>query len=562
MNYIKSAKAIKTDFLVIGSGIAGLYTALKLSHLGNVIIVTKERLEESNTQYAQGGIAAVIDSDDSLQFHLEDTLQAGAGISNRKAVEVLVSEGPARVRDLIRLGTNFDQLDGRLDLTREGAHSKRRILHAQGDATGKEIRESISSIVLKQNNIIIKENTFMIDLTLMKDKPSTVTGALVWDNNLQEYIIFQSSAVVMAAGGCGQLYANTSNPEVTTGDGIAVAFRAGARITDMEFVQFHPTTFYNPEGISFLISESIRGEGGILRNSKEKRFMPAYHKLAELAPRDVVARAIIKEIEQGDKPYVYLDVTHLETNYIKKRFPTIFNTLLYDYNLDITKDLIPVIPAAHYLMGGIKTDLYGCTSLNGLYACGETACTGVHGANRLASNSLLEGLVFGYRIYRVLKSKQNSVKTNVIDVNSGIIDMLKDNKIIINNSILRMSDLMQSKKTEQELKEIRQKLKLKMMKLAGIIRTETELKGLLIWLEEKYNFLINYSIDKNIVNQSYWELINMLTVARLITLAALKRKESRGGHYRLDYNQVKDDWSDIHIIFDTDFPEGRKYVFK
>lgn len=546
MYKLQSSEKVKTVFLIIGSGIAGLYTALKLSQLGKVIIITKENLEESNTQYAQGGIASVIGDNDSLQFHLEDTLQAGAGISDKKAVEVLVKEGPARVRDLIKLGAEFDQVKGEFDLTKEGAHSKRRILHAGGDATGKEIRQSLTAVIDDYENIIIKEETFLIDLILDRGKRRRVTGALAWDDDLQEYIVFQASAVVMATGGCGQVYTNTTNPEVTTGDGIAVAFRAGARIMDMEFVQFHPTTFYNSGGDSFLISESVRGEGGILKNSKGERFMPAYHKLAELAPRDIVTRAITKEIEIGKKPYVWLDVTHLDADYLRDRFPTIYNTLLKDYGLDMTRDLIPVVPAAHYLMGGIKTDLSGCTNLEGLYACGEAACTGVHGANRLASNSLLEGLVFGYRIYKRLSKKQNLIN------NCPVTEQNLINTDLINGTL----DMTVS--FSGELREIRKKLKSKMMEVVGIIRTGTDLMNFLEWLDDKLDYISKYNIEEDIVNRGYWELVNMLTVARLITVAALKRKESRGGHYRQDYDCQRDDWSNMHIIFAADYPEGKK----
>ncbi|MFW6257127.1 MAG: L-aspartate oxidase, partial [Bacillota bacterium] len=346
---LKNIEKIKTDFLVIGTGIAGLYTAHHLSSLGAVTVLTKEQLEDSNTQYAQGGIAAVLGREDSLELHIQDTLEAGAGLCNRKAVEILVEEGPERVRELITLGTDFDHIEGELDLTQEGAHSERRILHARGDATGEEIRESLTSVVRNNDKITIKEESFMMDLLMEKNNPSRVSAALVWHNKLRQYKIYEASAIIMASGGCGHVYSSTSNPEVTTGDGVAAAYRAGAEIMDMEFIQFHPTTFYNPGRPPFLISETVRGEGGILKNSDKERFMPEYHELAELAPRDIVARAILKEIHEGSKPYVYLDVTDLKADYIRERFPTIYNRLVEE-GIDMTEELIPVIPAAHYMM--------------------------------------------------------------------------------------------------------------------------------------------------------------------------------------------------------------------
>lgn len=525
----------KTDFLVVGSGIAGLYTALNLSRLGEVTIITKEKIEDSNTQYAQGGIAAVLDKGDSWQLHMQDTLEAGANLCNLKAVEVLVTEGPNRVKELINLGTSFDHIEGELDLTREGAHSKRRILHARGDATGIEIRESLTRVINENKKITVKEEHFMLDL-LQKDQQ--VNGLLVWDNQQRKYCVFHFKGIIIASGGCARIYANTSNPDVTTGDGVAVAYRAGAEIMDMEFIQFHPTTFYNPGNPSFLISESIRGEGGYLRNEQGQRFMSKYHQLAELAPRDIVSRAILAEIDKGTKPYVYLDVTHFSSNYAQERFPTIYQTLAKQ-GFDLSKDLIPVIPAAHYTMGGIKTDTFGRSNIKGLYACGEVACTGVHGANRLASNSLLEGLVFGHRIYQIIKKENNLNRGANFDKNV-------------------VSQLKPYSKLELDVKALKKDLGEKMMKYAGIRRKEEGLKYLLSYLDKQIKVVEASEKTK----EELWELTNMLLNAKLITKAALKRTESRGGHFRSDYSKQSQDWENRHLLFSLSYPEGKSYVLE
>lgn len=539
--YIKETKV--TDFLVVGTGIAGLYTALKLSSLGRVTILTKEQLEDSNTQYAQGGIAAVIDKGDSWQLHMKDTLKAGVGLCNRKAVEVLVTEGPARVKELIRLGTSFDHIEGELDLTQEGAHSRRRILHARGDATGVEIRESLTKRILNNENIEVEENTFMLELlTGNMNQKKHVTGILALSNNVP--ILYKSKAVILASGGCSRVYSNTSNPPVTTGDGIAAAYRVGADIMDMEFVQFHPTTFYNPTGPSFLISESVRGEGAVLRNKNGKRFMPEYHHLADLAPRDIVARSIVSEAKKDGNPFVYLDVTELEDVYIEKRFPTIFSTLK-EYGLDMRKELIPVVPAAHYLMGGIKTDTYGHASLGGLYACGEVACTGVHGANRLASNSLLEGLVFGHRIYGSIKGQME--EGNFID---NIV--VEDRRISIN-----LDENLNVRQVNPGMKKLREEFRILMTEKAGIERSRERLSELIHWIKDKLDD-IPFGEDIQVKN---FELRNMLINGLLIAESALAREESRGGHYRCDYPKTGKEWSNRHIIFNNN-PEGKPYVLE
>ncbi|MFW6035043.1 MAG: L-aspartate oxidase [Halothermotrichaceae bacterium] len=529
---MKEMKFRNTNFLIIGSGIAGLYTALKLSALGKVTILTKEKLQDSNTQYAQGGIAAVLDKGDSWELHLKDTLEAGAGLCDEKAVKVLVKEGPERVKELIKIGTQFDHIEGELDLTREGAHSKRRILHARGDATGVEIRESLTNAINNNKNIELEENTFMVDFILSQEHVVGVTA-----ENKGKYISYLASAVIAASGGCSQVYVNTSNPDVTTGDGIAAAYRAGAVIKDMEFIQFHPTTLFNPDGSSFLISESVRGEGGVLLNKSGERFMLEYHPQAELAPRDVVARAIVKEADKDNNPFVYLDVTHFDPDFVVNRFPTIFKTLM-ENGYDMRNELIPVVPAAHYLMGGIKTNSLGQTNLSGLYACGEVACTGVHGANRLASNSLLEGLVFGHRIFETIKKRG------------------KDYRLDLKEGQLEVPVQKSTGRTEVNLKKLKKKFRQKMTEMAGIERDRQGLVNLIEWIKSNIIRLVN----TRYTNQELWELYNMMINGKLIALAALKRKESRGGHYRLEYPESRSEWLHTHIIFDKKNPEGKKYV--
>src|ERR1700758_4165862 len=383
-----------TDFLIVGAGIAGLRAAIELSEAGRVLVITKEQLGESNTSYAQGGIAVAMSGKEDISEHLEDTVNAGDGLVNREAAKVLVEEGPVRVDELLQWGTGFDRHNGELMLTREGAHSRNRILHANGDATGAEIGRSLLAHARALKNISLLEWTTCVDLVVEGDE---VVGLTVLDHEGQLHAI-HARGVLLASGGAGQVYSDTTNPAVATGDGIAMAYRAGADISDMEFYQFHPTALSLPGVPRFLLSEALRGEGAYLRNSRGMRFMESYHPLLELAPRDVVARAITREglSEDGKQLPAYLDMRHVKGIDLHKRFPGI-SGFLAQHGLDLSRDLIPVRPAAHYLMGGVRTDVDGRTSLPRLYAAGEVACTGVHGANRLASNSLLEGLVFGAR---------------------------------------------------------------------------------------------------------------------------------------------------------------------
>ncbi len=525
---MKELKSVKSDFLVVGTGIAGLYTALHLSRLGDVTILTKGEVKESSTQYAQGGIAAVLDKGDSWELHMEDTLEAGDDFCDKEAVEVLVKEGPDRVLELIEIGTKFDYIEGELDLAQEGAHSRRRVLHARGDATGEEIRESLTDSVKKVDWIDIAEKTFFVDLIKNDGK---VKGGICWNLKDDEFVKYLSNHVILACGGCGRVYKNTTNPEVTTGDGVAIAYRGGADIVDMEFIQFHPTALYNPEGFSFLISETVRGEGGLLRNEAGKRFMPNYHKDAELAPRDVVSRAILNECEKYEKDYVWLDVTHQEKDFLKGRFPKIYNTLK-EIDIDMAEDYIPVAPSAHYMIGGVKTDLYGRTNIPGLYACGEVASTGVHGANRLASNSLLEGLVFGHRIYKGIKEEKTHEK-EIDDVDTAF-DRYSDDP------------------AEDTLSNLKVELKEKMMEDAGIVRSENSLEETFYWLNSKMQEIE----DLRYLDKDYWELKNMVTVGKLISGSALLREESRGTHYRSDFSYSKDEWKENHTLFNFKKPEG------
>ena len=397
------------DFLVIGAGVAGLRAAIELADAGRVIVLAKREVRDSATHYAQGGIAAALSDEDEVSLHLQDTLVAGDGLCNTEAVRVLVEEGPARIEELIEWGTQFDRNGTKLAFTREGAHSRNRILHAHGDSTGREILRALYAKAKTLKNISVLE--FEMSSDLLVENGRVVGVSVIGEKGQFQHI--PASAVLLATGGLGQLYRNTTNPEVATGDGVAMAYLAGAEISDMEFIQFHPTALYLKKAPRFLLSEALRGEGAYLRNMEMHRFMAKYHALAELAPRDVVARAIVHELEvtQSQDPVVYLDLTHLDPEHVKQRFPRIYSTCL-EHNVDITTELIPIRPAAHYAMGGVRTDLAGQTSVAGLYAAGEAAATGVHGANRLASNSLLEGLVFGARAGQSMRELLGSRTTH------------------------------------------------------------------------------------------------------------------------------------------------------
>lgn len=513
-----------TDFLVIGTGITGLFVSWKLSELGNVVLITKKSDYESNTNYAQGGIASVFSEDDSPEEHIEDTLRAGAGLCDRESVRVLVQEGPNLVQELLNLGVPFDKDDsGKLNLTREGGHSKKRIVHAQ-DKTGKEIERTLLSFVKSLKNIEILEEHALVDLITRHHLPNRPKsplecyGAYVLNKETSEIIPILAKNTVLASGGAGQIYLHTTNPSVATGDGLAAAYRAGAIVKNMEFYQFHPTALYE-EGVQesrFLISEAVRGEGGILKDIQGKPFMKNYHELAELAPRDIVARAIDNEIKKSGLNHVYLDISHKSKDEIIKKFPSIFDYCM-KRGLDISKNPIPVVPAAHYMCGGIQTDLWGATNINHLYAAGEIACTGVHGGNRLASNSLLECLVFGNRISQ--KIKKEGIPKEFLE-HKEVPDWNKEGTKNPEEWVLVSHDL-------QEIKTI-------MNDYVGIVRSDLRL----IRAKRRMDLILSEIIDyynRTTVNTAMLELRNIAQVAMLVVESALLRKESRGLHFSTDY---------------------------
>jgi len=515
---INDLDSISSDFLVIGSGIAGLFSALKLSSYGKVHLLTKEKAEDCNTEYAQGGIAAAIGKKDTASSHFEDTVEAGAGLCNPHAVDILVSKGRESIKELIDLGVAFDKKGNQISLTQEGAHSYRRILHAGGDATGTEIRNTLIEQVYDDQKINISTETFVIDLIKSDGR---CCGVIAKKKNGSENIFYSARAVILATGGAGQLYTETSNPSVATGDGIALAYRAGVEVMDLEFIQFHPTTLRVTGRKNFLISEAIRGEGGVLRNQHGDRFMPDYHHRAELASRDIVTRAIFEQIKDSGSSHVYLDVTGLDAEFVKSRFPTIYRTCLEE-GIDITREYIPVFPAAHYLMGGIKVNTYGETALDGLYACGETACCGLHGANRLASNSLLDGLVFSSRVVEKAVKYINNKGKNLIEPD--------------------ISSFKQDSFSFSEV-DLRERLHKIMTKNAGILRSGDGLKQSMEEIKSLFKYLKTDSRGS-----AGYEAQNLMILSYLVTKAALIREESRGAHYREDFPETNDEWLK-HIVF-------------
>ncbi len=504
--------------MIIGSGVAGLRAAIELAPHGKVLVATKDIMEESSTEYAQGGVAVAISDEDEVGIHYEDTIRAGDGLCDEKAVSILVEEGPARITELIEWGAEFDRTGTKLDFTLEAAHSRKRILHAQGDSTGKEIEKVLINKVSSFENIQRFPFSLAIDLIIEEGQ---CRGALVYRKKETYHIL--SRATVLATGGAGQIFSRTTNPPVATSDGMAIALRAGAILRDMEFVQFHPTALYFPGAPQFLLSEAMRGEGGLLRNVYGELFMKGYHPDAELAPRDVVSRSIISEMVKTGSSHVYLDLTHLDAGFIKKRFPRIYRTCL-KYDVDITKGRIPVSPAAHYMMGGIRTDIEGRSGIEGLYASGEVTCTGVHGANRLASNSLLEGLVFGARSGR--SASQSGVTlpgTYRASPETGTTEI-------------------------QDYDEIRTGIRRIMWEKVGIIRCEESLTMARSQLQQYIHIL-----DGDYRSRRELELKNMLQTSLVITEAALRRECSIGAHYRSDFRQRE------NCIFHYDWkssPEG------
>ncbi len=508
----------KFDVIIIGSGIAGLYTALLAREVGKVLIVTKDSLDECNTKYAQGGIAAPIGDGDSPGLHFEDTIAAGAGLCDPVAVRILTEEAGDRIADLIDIGVPFDTQFGAVALTKEAAHSIPRILHAGGDATGERIEVTLGNAVRASHNITIMEHCLATEIIVEEGK---ATGVFAFDSRVGSLEQFASSNIILATGGAGRLFKLTTNPHVATADGIALAYKAGAEITDMEFCQFHPTAIRLPGIPPFLISEAVRGEGGIIRDVDGKHFLPDYAPKAELAPRDIVARGIVAQMRKTRSDRVFIDVTHLPRKTITTRFPTIYRFCL-DHGLDLTKGLVPVAPAAHYMMGGVKANAYGETNISGLFACGEVACTGVHGANRLASNSLMEVLVFSRRI--VERAKGNLAKPEKSSAKK--MDASLKNRETSGITIpLRLSTLQQL-----------------LWENAGIIRNKEKIEEVASVLAAWHETLGQPT------DRPYYELCNMVLAGRLLIEAALIREESRGAHFRTDFPEADPAW-EKHIVF-------------
>ena len=538
-----------TDVLIIGSGAAGLRAALAASEQSNVTLITKTTLTESNTHYAQGGIAVAMNLDDTIALHIKDTCAAGAGLCDVEAVEMMVSEGIPRVAELLDWGANFDWEGTLPRFTQEAAHSRRRIVH-KGDATGRETTDVLIQRVLNTENIQVLQNTFAIDL-LTEAETTKTDGEVITCYGVtaivdEQAVCIRAKATILATGGLGRVYPCTSNPEVATGDGFAAAWRAGCEMVDMEFVQFHPTTLYLDGAPNFLISEAVRGEGGRLINIRGERFMEKYHEKGELAPRDVVSRANQTEMELTGFPCVYLDITHKPAEFILERFPTISDTTKR-YGLDISIDLIPVRPGAHFMMGGIRTNTDTETNLKGLYACGEVACTGVHGANRLASNSLLECLVYGARAGKnaatFANSYQSSVeKTGQLQEGSGAAmrDALTDNRRLIteNYSIEAIKDAIRETLWEN----------------VSIERNGEGLGQTLAELQDLATDLGNVPAKPESKDIAMIETVNMLNVALMITESALARTESRGAHYRADFPTQDDTGWHRRILITRDTP--------
>ncbi len=512
---------MKFDIVVVGSGIAGLSFALKSAKLGRrVAIVTKKQRSDTNTNHAQGGIASVTSQTDDFDSHVRDTLIAGDGLCDENAVRAIVSAGPGQIRDLVENGVEFTSLeDGTPALGREGGHSKRRILHVK-DYTGRAIEEALLKRVEENPNIAVFEHHFAIDLITLKklDKSAAedaVVGLYVFDTRNNRVETFKTRAVMLATGGTGCVYLYTTNPTIATGDGIAMAYRAGAQVANLEFIQFHPTALYSQTGERFLISEAVRGEGAVLRNIRGEAFMKKYDERADLAPRDIVARAIDSEMKRLGSPHVWLDITHKGAAELKSRFPQIYEHCI-ERGIDISKDYMPVVPAAHYMCGGVKTGLDGSTSLRGLYACGEVACTGLHGANRLASNSLLEAVVISDAASRAVDEYLKSAADSELEVPAWKDGDFRDSdeRVVLQHNL-------------GELRSV-------MWNYVGIVRTTKRLERALNRVEnllkEIEDYYWNFKVEPDLI-----ELRNEVLVAKLIIKSALSRKESRGLHFTLDY---------------------------
>jgi len=532
---------IFTDTLVIGAGVAGLRAALEAAKHGDVIVVHKRELRHSATNWAQGGIAAVLDEQvhggndlaagDDFQQHIEDTITAGAGLCDEPTVRQVVEAAPARIGELMAWGMRLDRTEqaasGPLALGREGGHSFHRIVHTDGDATGRELSRTLGEAVQNQSGIRLFDECFVLDLITVDGSPSRCLGAITHHPKYGLQVIW-TSATVLATGGCGQVYRETTNPGVATGDGLAMAYRAGAALADMAFMQFHPTTLYVAGASRSLITEAVRGEGAHLIDHDGYRFMPDYHELAELAPRDVVSRAILAQMERTSFTHVYLDCRHIGGERFAARFPGI-SKLLEQFEIEPGVDPIPIRPAAHYMIGGVRTDAEGRSNIRGLYACGEVSCTGLHGANRLASNSLLEGLVYGEIVGRVCGEMINGAPPAPMKI---------------------VSDISISDRSELDVADVRSTLRSVMWRRVGIERDGSRLAE----VAEMFDFWARYTLDKIFDDRAGWEVQNLLLVGALVTRAARWREESRGTHYRLDFPETLDAFH-VHDIWSRDSTE-------
>lgn len=516
---------VEVDYLVIGSGLAGLTFALNVASNRRVALLTKKTRADANSSWAQGGIAGVLADNDSFALHVQDTLVAGAGLCHEDAVEILVREGPERIRELMDMGAQFnmetdDEGQEVLSLGREGGHSRNRIVHT-ADYTGWECERTLLEAVKSCPEIEVLEHFFVTDLAL-EDGPNgpVCVGAHVLNGETGEQTTFRARATLLATGGCGHVYQHTTNPLVATGDGVAMAWRAGAVVSNMEFIQFHPTTLYHPDARAFLITEALRGDGGILQHGDGEQFMEHYHPLRELAPRDIVARAIVTELKRRSVPCVYLNVTHLDPEHLRSHFPTVYEKCL-SVGIDITRDPIPIVPAQHYQCGGVVTDLNGATNISSLYAAGEVACTGVHGANRLASNSLLEAMVYGYRaaLHALQSSNEKAPawQANTVDLTGN--DSPESAPV-----------------TPEMLTQIRERIQKTMQQDVGIMRTTVELTT----ARQNVQACLSALGSTPQPTPEAWEVLNIAQVGALIIESALRRHESRGLHFTRDYPESLD----------------------
>jgi L-aspartate oxidase len=505
-------KSESCDYIVVGSGIAGLRGALELSKAGSVKVFCKGDPWQSNTRFAQGGIAAAMQEGDTVEFHSHDTIQAGDDLCYEPAVRILVEEGPARIQELVEWGAEFDQRGGKFVFGREGAHSRNRILHA-GDATGKEIVRALLNWVEQMPGIQISCDRPALDLLIENGR---CAGIYALDELTGERTEARAKSVLLTTGGAGQVFSHTTNPPVATGDGVAIGYRAGADLMDLEFYQFHPTAFHRAGAPRFLLTEALRGEGAVLRNVEGKAFMEQYHPLRDLAPRDIVSRAIVGEIKKTNGAWVYLDATAIGRAKLRKRFPNIYE-FLENYELDLSRDLIPVSPSAHYWMGGVRTNLNGATSIPGLFAAGEVACNGVHGANRLASNSLLEGLVFGARAAMAMHRLKKE-----------------------GNGMVPGESMQHADPFAGDVDSLRKRIQNTCWEMFGVLRHETGIQSGLDELKKISSFAP--------ASLAQLELLNLLDCSKLIGSFALQRQESRGSHFRVDFPSKNSQWNGQHTV--------------